>query len=112
MACHRIGVDVEQLSVLCHADAAHDRHEAVVHQRLEQTRVRLAAGHSDTSKLDRSAVYRLVRRREIRQTASTIRAGQGIPDDQVWRLQLDTMVDPPALQVATSGGAAVLRVLP
>ena len=43
---------------------------------------------------------------------STIRAGQGIPDDQVWRLQLDTMVDPPALQVATSGGAAVLRVLP
>jgi hypothetical protein len=43
---------------------------------------------------------------------STIRAGQGIPNDQVWRLQLDTMVDPPALQVATAGGVAVLRVLP
>jgi hypothetical protein len=41
-----------------------------------------------------------------------IRAGQGIPDDHVLRVQLDTMVDPPALQVATKGGAAVLRVLP
>ncbi len=41
-----------------------------------------------------------------------MRAGQGIPDDGVLRLQLDTMVDPPALMVATRGGAAVLRVLP
>jgi len=41
-----------------------------------------------------------------------IRAGQGIPSDRVLRLQLDTMVDPPALMVATAGGAAVLRVLP
>jgi len=41
-----------------------------------------------------------------------MRAGQGIPDDSVLRLQLDTMVDPPALHVATRGGAAVLRVLP
>jgi hypothetical protein len=30
----------------------------------------------------------------------------------VLRLQLDTMVNPPALLVATTGGAAVLRVLP
>jgi hypothetical protein len=30
----------------------------------------------------------------------------------VLRIQLDTMVDPPALHVATRGGAAVLRVLP
>jgi hypothetical protein len=43
---------------------------------------------------------------------TSIRAGQGIPDDGVMRLQLDTMVDPPALQVATRGGAAVLRILP
>ncbi len=43
---------------------------------------------------------------------SSIRAGQGIPDDRVLRIQLDTMVDPPALHVATRGGAAVLRVLP
>jgi hypothetical protein len=39
-------------------------------------------------------------------------AAQGISDDRVTRLQLDTMVDPPALQIATRGGAAVLRVLP
>ncbi|HYS07975.1 MAG TPA: WD40 repeat domain-containing protein [Myxococcales bacterium] len=43
---------------------------------------------------------------------TTVRAGQGIPDDGVMRIQLDMMVDPPALQVATRGGAAVLRVLP
>jgi hypothetical protein len=43
---------------------------------------------------------------------TSIRAGQGIPDDGVMGLQLDTMVDPPALQVATRGGAAVLRILP
>ena len=43
---------------------------------------------------------------------ASIRAGQGIPDDGILRIQLDTMVDPPALQVATRGGATVLRVLP
>ena len=43
---------------------------------------------------------------------TSIRAGQGIPDDGVMRIQLDTMVDPPALHVATRGGAAVLRALP
>jgi hypothetical protein len=43
---------------------------------------------------------------------TSIRAGQGIPDDGVMRIELDTMVDPPALHVATRGGAAVLRVLP
>ncbi len=41
-----------------------------------------------------------------------IRAGPGIPSDRVLRLQLDMMVDPPALMVATAGGAAVLRILP
>ena len=41
-----------------------------------------------------------------------IRAGQGIPDDHVTRLELDAMVKPPALHVSTAGGAAVLRVLP
>lgn len=45
-------------------------------------------------------------------TRTYIHAGQGIPNDSVLRIQLDTMVDPPALQVATRGGAAVLRVLP
>jgi hypothetical protein len=43
---------------------------------------------------------------------TALHAGNGIPNDSVLRLQLDTMVDPPALQVATRGGAAVLRVLP
>jgi hypothetical protein len=42
----------------------------------------------------------------------SMRAGQGIPDDHVIQLELDTMVDPPALHVATRSGAAVLRVLP
>jgi hypothetical protein len=42
----------------------------------------------------------------------SLRAGQGIPDDHIVRLELDTMVDPPVLHVATQGGAAALRVLP
>ena len=43
---------------------------------------------------------------------TSLRAGQGIPDDHIVRLELDTMVDPPVLHVATRGGAAALRVLP
>ena len=43
---------------------------------------------------------------------TALRAGQGIPDDGVWQLELDTMVDPPALHVATNGGVAVLRQFP
>jgi hypothetical protein len=39
-------------------------------------------------------------------------AGQGIPDDRILRLELDMMVNPPALHVATWGGAAVIRVMP
>jgi hypothetical protein len=42
----------------------------------------------------------------------TMRAGEGIPDDHVLQLEVDTMVSPPALHVSTRGGAAVLRVLP
>ena len=45
-------------------------------------------------------------------THVTIRAGQGIPDDHVWSMELDDMVVPPALHVATAGGAAVIRVFP
>ncbi len=41
-----------------------------------------------------------------------VRAGQGIPDDHVTQLELDTMVSPPALHVSTTGGAAVMRVFP
>ena len=41
-----------------------------------------------------------------------MRAGQGIPDDRVMQLELDTMVDPPALHVSTAGGAATIRVFP
>jgi hypothetical protein len=39
-------------------------------------------------------------------------AGQGIPSDRIFRLELDTMVTPPVLHVATSGGAASIRVFP
>jgi hypothetical protein len=35
-----------------------------------------------------------------------------LPSGAVSELQLDTMVDPPVLLVATRGGAAALRVLP
>ncbi len=44
--------------------------------------------------------------------SKAIRAGAGIPDDGVVRLDLDTMASPPALHVATRGGAAVIRVFP
>jgi len=43
---------------------------------------------------------------------TTMRGGDGIPDDHVMRIQLDTMIDPPALYVATRTGATVLRTLP
>jgi len=39
-------------------------------------------------------------------------AGQGIPDDRIMRLELDQMVNPPVLHVATAGGAASIRVFP
>jgi hypothetical protein len=42
----------------------------------------------------------------------SIRAGQGIPSDQVLHVEVDRMTNPPSLDVATAGGAAVLRVLP
>jgi hypothetical protein len=45
-------------------------------------------------------------------TSKAIRAGQGIPSDHVIRLEVDRMTNPPALHVATAGGAAFLRVLP
>ncbi|GAC1343490.1 MAG: hypothetical protein NVSMB23_17380 [Myxococcales bacterium] len=42
-------------------------------------------------------------------TATNIRAGQGIPGNRVLRLELDSMVNPPALHVATDAGGASLR---
>jgi hypothetical protein len=46
-------------------------------------------------------------------TAKPIRASSGlIPSDRVNQLEVDRMVDPPALHVATPSGAAVLRALP
>lgn len=41
-----------------------------------------------------------------------IKAGNGIADDNVSRLELDDMVNPPALHITTQSGAARLRVLP
>jgi len=43
---------------------------------------------------------------------TTVWAGQGIPDNSVQQLALDTMVEPPALYVSTSSGVAVLRQFP
>ena len=48
----------------------------------------------------------------VKKTSVSMRASQGIPDDHILRLELDTMVKPPALHVATRGGGAVLRVFP
>ncbi len=45
-------------------------------------------------------------------TSKAVRAGQGIPSDRVLSIEVDRMVSPPSLHVATAGGAAVLRVLP
>jgi hypothetical protein len=44
--------------------------------------------------------------------SKAIRAGGGIPSDDVVAIEVDRMVSPPELHVATGGGAAVLRVLP
>jgi hypothetical protein len=41
-----------------------------------------------------------------------LRAGDGIPSDEITALELDTMPSPPTLHVSTAGGAAALRVLP
>jgi len=41
-----------------------------------------------------------------------VSGSSSLPSDNVLRLELDTSVDPPSLHVATTGGAAVLRVLP
>jgi hypothetical protein len=43
---------------------------------------------------------------------TTMRGGSGLPSDRVMRLELDTMVNPPALHVSTGGGAVSIRVFP
>jgi hypothetical protein len=45
-------------------------------------------------------------------TATRIAGGNGIPGNRVLRLELDRMVNPPALHVATTNGGARLRQLP
>jgi hypothetical protein len=45
-------------------------------------------------------------------THVNIHAGQGIPSDRIYRMELDTMVSPPVLHVATANGAASIRVFP
>jgi hypothetical protein len=45
-------------------------------------------------------------------TSKTIRAGSGLPDNGVKRMELDTMVKPPALHVSTNTGAARIRIVP
>lgn len=42
----------------------------------------------------------------------SLRAPNWLADDQVQRLELDAMVNPPALHVSTSSGATVIRRLP
>jgi hypothetical protein len=43
---------------------------------------------------------------------ASIRAGSGLRDNTVNRLELDMMVNPPALHVSTSTGASTIRVFP
>jgi hypothetical protein len=48
-----------------------------------------------------------------KRTSSAIRASSGlIPSDAIRQIEVDRLVSPPTLQVATDGGAALLRVLP
>ncbi len=48
-----------------------------------------------------------------KKTSSAIRASSGlIPSDSIRQIEVDRLVSPPTLQVATDGGAAMLRVLP
>src|SRR5207244_6693757 len=42
----------------------------------------------------------------------SLRGSQWLPDDHVLRIELDQMVSPPTLHVATWGGAAAIRKLP
>jgi len=42
----------------------------------------------------------------------SLRAPDWLADDRVHRMELDTMVSPPALHVSTNSGATVIRVLP
>jgi hypothetical protein len=42
----------------------------------------------------------------------SLRAPDWLADDRVQRMELDTMVTPPALHVSTNSGATVIRVLP
>jgi hypothetical protein len=44
--------------------------------------------------------------------STAVRAGSGLPDNYVNRLELDMMVSPPALHVSTALGATTLRVFP
>ncbi|MFL5420978.1 MAG: WD40 repeat domain-containing protein [Myxococcales bacterium] len=44
--------------------------------------------------------------------SKTMRAGSGLLDDNVRNLELDTMVNPPALHVSTATGAARIRIFP
>lgn len=48
----------------------------------------------------------------VKGTHVSMRGGSGLPDDHVQRLELDTMVNPPALHVSTWTGAVVLRKFP
>ncbi len=43
---------------------------------------------------------------------TSLRAGPDLPDDHVFRLKLDTMVEPPTLYVSTNAGVGALRTLP
>jgi hypothetical protein len=49
---------------------------------------------------------------KARRPLKRMRAGSGLPSDRVYRLELDTMVDPPVLHVSTELGATSIRVLP
>jgi hypothetical protein len=45
-------------------------------------------------------------------TSKTIGTAGGLPDTHVNRMELDTMVNPPALHVSTAAGASTIRVFP
>lgn len=44
--------------------------------------------------------------------STLLRAGRGLADNAVNRMELDRMVDPPVLHVSTDTGASAIRVFP
>jgi len=76
VAGKRVGVDVQQPSVPCEADAGQHRHDAGGEQRLHHVHVGVAGRKAHRAEADDAAIDREVGWCDVRQSARTISAGQ------------------------------------